>query len=103
MKRLALTLTALTAMTGAAVFAAVPAKSDNTLCGNRNEIVKSLDAQFNEKRQAVGVVDKNAVLEIFVSDGGSWTILATGTDGNACLVSSGEGWDSKSMVIGVDA
>lgn len=80
-----------------------PDQQPGTICGERESIVQSLTQQFKEEAQAVGVVDENAVLEIFVSDAGTWTIIATGTDGNSCLVSSGEGWDSKSMIIGVDA
>lgn len=79
------------------------AQQGGALCGNRDEIVRSLTEQFKEVPQAVGVVDRNAVLEIFVSAAGTWTIIATGTDGNSCLVSSGEGWDSKTMVAGYDA
>lgn len=79
------------------------AQQNGALCGDRDEIVRSLEQQFKESAQAVGVVDQNAVLEIFVSPTGTWTIIATGTDGNACLVSSGEGWDSKTLVAGVDA
>ena len=79
------------------------AQQNGALCGNRDEIVQSLAQQFKEAPQAVGVVDRNAVLEIFVSPAGTWTIIATGTDGNSCLVSSGEGWDSKTLVAGVDA
>ena len=79
------------------------AQQNGTLCGNRDEIVRSLTEQFKEVPQAVGVVDSNAVLEIFVSAAGTWTIIATGTDGNSCLVSSGEGWDSRTMVAGYDA
>jgi len=81
----------------------VQVQQNGALCGNRAEIVRSLSEQFKEAPQAVGVVDKNAVLEIFVSPAGTWTIIATGTDGNSCLVSSGEGWDSTTLVAGVDA
>jgi len=64
-------------------------------CGARNEIVQKLSTQFQEAPQSVGVVDKSAVLEVFVSDAGTWTILATGTDGNSCILSAGEGWQSR--------
>ncbi len=74
-----------------------------TVCGSRNEMVKALHDQFREEAQAVGVVDKDAVIEVFVSHTGTWTILATGTDGNSCLVASGDGWDSQRVIIGVDA
>lgn len=80
-----------------------PAQQQGALCGKRDEIVRSLGDQFHEKQQAVGIVDQNAILEIFVSAAGTWTIIATGTDGNSCLVSSGEGWDSVTLVAGLDA
>jgi hypothetical protein len=72
-------------------------------CGARNDIVQKLSAQFQEAPQAVGVVDKSAVLEVFVSDAGTWTIIATGTDGNSCILSAGEGWQSKDFVAGRNA
>ena len=109
MKRLAFPVIVVAAATSLAVMATT-AWSDSTaesqpqpICGERNAVVKSLSDQFNERPQAVGMVDKDAVMEVFVSDSGSWTILATGTDGISCLVSSGEGWETKSAVIGVGA
>lgn len=81
---------------------AAPATAAAPLCGKRDEIVRSLGDRFHEKQQAVGVVDRSAILEIFVSAAGTWTIIATGTDGNSCLVSSGEGWDSTVMMAGAD-
>ncbi|WP_250157529.1 hypothetical protein [Tianweitania aestuarii] len=67
-------------------------------CGARNEIVQKLSAQFKEAPQSVGVVDQSAVLEVFVSDAGTWTILATGTDGNSCILSAGDGWQSRGNI-----
>ncbi|HEV7415209.1 hypothetical protein [Tianweitania sediminis] len=72
-------------------------------CAARNEIVQKLSDQFKEAPQAVGVVDKSAVLEVFVSDAGTWTIIATGTDGNSCILSAGEGWQSTNFVAGRNA
>lgn len=84
--------------------AAIPAQAqDPNLCGKRHEIVDKLDKEFKEKSMATGMVDNSAVVEVFVSSNGSWTILATGTDGNSCVVSAGEGWDSNMMVRGEDA
>jgi len=109
MKRLAFPVIVVAATTSLAVMANT-AWSDPTgsavpqpICGQRAEIVQSLADQFHERPQAVGVVDKDAVMELFVSESGSWTMLATGTDGISCLVSSGEAWETKSNVIGVGA
>jgi hypothetical protein len=80
---------------------AMPALAD-TSCGPRDEIVAKLAHEFHESQQAVGFVNENAVLEVFVSGNGTWTIIATGTDGKSCLLSAGKGWESPSFVKGLD-
>lgn len=77
--------------------------STAVLCGDRNEIVEGLSEQFKEKPEAVGVVDKSVILEIFVSPDATWTIIASDTDGKSCLVSSGEGWQSLTVIAGTDS
>lgn len=72
-------------------------------CGDRNEIVAKLGQVFQESPTAMGLVNQDAVIEIFVSAQGTWTILASGTDGKSCVVSSGESWESSTMAAGEDA
>lgn len=92
------------ALAALAAFAFPAAAADNqNLCGARIDIVQKLSTHYKEQPAAVGMVDKNAVLEIFVSNDGTWTIIATGTDGKSCVLSSGEGWESTSLVRGKDA
>ena len=79
-----------------------PTSYQDAHCGQRDDIVSKLGQIFQESPMAMGVVNQNAVIEIFVSSEGTWTILATGTDGQSCVVSSGENWESTSMVIGQD-
>jgi hypothetical protein len=83
-------------------FTAEPARTQTAqqspACGERSEIVASLGMQYRESQQAVGVVDPNTLFEIFVSDSGSWTAIATDTRGMSCIVFYGEGWDSKDGV-----
>lgn len=79
-----------------------PAPSDMNLCGERNQMVRDLDREFREQPLASGLVDKDAVMEIFVSPGGTWTILATGTDGLSCVMAVGEGFDAAApRIVGV--
>lgn len=73
------------------------------LCAQRDELVKSLAEKYRENPAAVGQIDGNAVIEVFVSNAGSWTILATGTDGNSCVVSAGEGWELNVLALGEGA
>ena len=72
------------------------------MCGERNAVVAELAQQFSETPMAVGQVDGNSVVEILVSQDGTWTILATGTDGKSCVVSAGEGFESTTLIAGQD-
>lgn len=74
----------------------------NAMCGERTKIIAELDQQYSEAPMAVGQVDDQAVIEILVSERGSWTILATGTDGISCIVSAGESFESTTLVRGID-
>ncbi|MGD9914061.1 MAG: hypothetical protein AB7S80_08260 [Rhizobiaceae bacterium] len=67
-------------------------------CNQREALVQQLDAQFGERSAAVGQVDTQSVVEIFVSKQGTWTILVSGTDGGACVLAAGEGWDSTEAI-----
>ena len=63
-------------------------------CGKRADIIKLLDGKYQEGRRAIGLISGQAVLEIYVSRAGTWTILASDTRGQSCVVSVGEGWES---------
>jgi hypothetical protein len=63
-------------------------------------MVKSLSDKFKENPAALGQIDGSAVVEIFVSDNGTWTILATGTDGKSCVLSAGEGFEINVAALG---
>jgi hypothetical protein len=64
-----------------------------TNCGPRDEIVAQLGSVFQESPSGMGMIDPSAVVEVFVSESGTFTILASGTDGTSCILASGEGWD----------
>ena len=71
-------------------------------CAPRSEIIAKLSQDFKENQQAVGVVNDKAVLEIFVSSKGSWTIVATSVDGTSCLLAAGKDWQGDGFVKGLD-
>jgi hypothetical protein len=75
----------------------------NSFCANRTEMVKSLADKFKENPTAVGQIDGSAVIEVFVSEKGSWTILATGTDGKSCVISAGDGFQINVAALGEGA
>ena len=80
---------ALLAVAGTLGFAGSPA------CGARNDIVKKLSETYHESPQSVGIVNKNAVIEVFVSEKGTFTIIASGTDGMSCILTVGDDWETN--------
>lgn len=87
---------------GLLTMTATPSPAES-FCANRAEMVRSLADKFQESPTAVGQIDGNAVIEVFVSDKGSWTILATGTDGKSCVVSAGDGFQINVAALGEGA
>ena len=79
----------------ASTFCAAPASAEQ--CAARADMVKALGEKFHESEAARGLVNPSVVLEIFVSDQGTWTILATDTHGQSCVITAGEGWDGTVM------
>ena len=100
MNHLALALGALSIAT--LTYTAASAQEAQEACAPRAEIVAKLDHDFKEKQQAVGLVNDQAVLEVFVSGSGTWTIIATGTDGSSCVLSAGKDWEASNFVQGLD-
>lgn len=60
-------------------------------CYDYHEIKQSLFDSYQEKPHMLMLVDPTVAVEVFVSDSGSWTMMAVGEDGQACLMSSGQG------------
>jgi hypothetical protein len=63
-------------------------------CGPRDKIAEALGQRFQENRQALGIAGQSAVVELFVSLQGSWTMTTTNTKGLTCVIATGEAWQS---------
>ena len=66
--------------------------SANQLCGERDEFVEKLNRAYGERPASAGLESEGNLVEIFRSDEGSWTILATQPTGISCIVAVGEAW-----------
>ena len=63
-------------------------------CGERDPLIKSLNDKFREKRFGIGLITNARLIELFVSDSGTWTMLMTRPDGITCIVAAGSNWIS---------
>ena len=73
-------------------------------CGNHDKIVEVLGNKFKESRRVMGVVNSKAVMEIFMSSQGTWTMVITDTSGLSCITAAGEEWQDVPVAIaGLDS
>ena len=67
--------------------------SAEAACAPRDVVVKSLARDFGEYPTFVGVQkDGNSLIEFFVSEDGSWTLIESFADGKSCGRASGPSW-----------
>ncbi|TMJ38121.1 MAG: hypothetical protein E6G89_12830 [Alphaproteobacteria bacterium] len=67
-------------------------------CAARDEIVSEITQHFKEAPEATGVTPQGMLLEVFVSEARSWTILLTTPQGVSCIVAVGENWEREPEV-----
>ena len=75
-----------------------PARAAAPACGDREEIVKTLEQRHEELPSASGVSADGAILEVLVSPDGAWTILVTYPKQPSCILAVGEGWQTLELV-----
>jgi len=79
---------------GAILLSTQFAYSQGANCAQREAVVNRLAQAYGETRQSMGLAANNAVIEVFASDEtGTWTITVTTSDGQTCLVASGQAFE----------
>ncbi len=68
------------------------------LCAPHAQIVEVLEKDYQERKVADGLSDAGALVELFLSDRRSWTVVFTIPGGPSCVLSSGEVWESLTPV-----
>jgi hypothetical protein len=63
-------------------------------CAPRAEVLEMLGVRYSEERQSIGIAANNSVIEVFASEAGTWSIIATMTNGETCLIASGESFET---------
>lgn len=90
---------ALMALALTAPFISSTAQAQPT-CGDRTEILKSLEQKHKETVQAIGIAQNGGFLEVLVSPTGGWTILVTHPKRSTCVVATGQDWSSRLLKVG---
>ncbi len=63
-------------------------------CGPRAPFIQHLFDKYGEVPVGRGIAFRGSVMELFVSDEGSWTLFVTRPGGLACLYATGQRWEN---------
>lgn len=72
------------------------ANAQSAYCGKRTTMVSALGKKFKETRRGIGIVSNKRMIELYVSGGGSWTVLFTHPNGMSCIGATGKNWEQLS-------
>ncbi len=85
----------LTAILGALLIgwsAFLPSAQAQPICGERRALVATLEKTYSETPVSVGLASNGAIIEIFASPTGTFTIILTRPNGLTCVMAAGESW-----------
>ncbi len=78
---------------------ASPAISEQ-FCAPRDRAVIQLEKQFGEMVSGRGLAENgNRMIELLVSEKGSWTVLISDPNGRSCLFASGENFQAINLLV----
>jgi hypothetical protein len=63
------------------------------ICGNHNLVIDNLQQAYAEAPISMGVTSGGAVIEVFASAEGTWTLVITQPNGVSCLIAAGQDWE----------
>ncbi|MBD3763836.1 MAG: hypothetical protein IE927_03635 [Rhodobacterales bacterium] len=92
-------LASLIALAAPITLTAAPVAANPVPCGPRAQVLAELTQRHGETRHGLGLAGPSAVVELYAAESGSWTILVTRPDGLACLLASGQGWQSLAEAL----
>ena len=96
--RIARTLTAIAVLV---LLVSATVANAQQFCVPRDAAVAQLQGKFKEQVVGRGLVEAGkAMVELFVSESGSWTVVRTGTDGRSCIVAGGAAWTRAPLLVG---
>jgi len=70
----------------------------DVVCVERVKFIERLKSNYGERPVSRGINFNGVLVEVFTSQEGHFTILATWPDGVSCLIASGENWQDAPLL-----
>ena len=66
-----------------------PSPAQSQICNTHEKITAGLKQNFGEDVQAIGITSVGALIEIYTSPLGTWTVVLTIPNGPSCIIADG--------------
>ena len=76
---------------------APPVLAQNPRCLPRDVLVQTLETKYSESLTGGGLQSAQRLVEVWSSQNGSFTVFVTRADGFACIVATGQGWQTSEV------
>jgi hypothetical protein len=84
----------------ATALTATSAVAAGQTCAPRDTIIDQIGKRYGEGQEGIGLTPAGTLVEVFVSDKGTWTILLSTPQGNSCIAAVGENWEWVERKLG---
>jgi hypothetical protein len=85
----------------AALFVSASSAKAEQFCAPRDRALIQLEKQFEEKVFGRGLAaNGKRMIELFVSESSSWTMLVSDPNGLSCIMANGEDWVGLTVLVG---
>lgn len=74
-----------------------PARAAPMVCGTRPDMLAMAYEKFQETVAATRRLGDRAIIEMTLSDAGSFSLFATFDDGRTCLIATGDEWKQNRL------
>jgi hypothetical protein len=75
-----------------AALCAGTAAANDLPCADRGVITTMLETEYGEVSIGYGYEVRDVVVEIYVSQGATWSLLVTTPNGRSCVIATGTDW-----------
>ena len=71
-----------------------PTALAQSACSSHKMVAENLNKAYAETPVSMGVTIGGAVIEVFASPDGTWTLVITQPNGVTCLIAAGNDWET---------
>jgi hypothetical protein len=97
--QMARTLATLAAAFLPAIFLLAASAQAQLACMKRDVLLKTLDEKYKESPGGYGIMGGSVMIEVYVSEKGTFTLVSSYSNGVSCIMAAGDSWEALPLPV----